>query len=101
MYLSGEEKAERFDGTWITINGFEILGVRPMLGRNIQAGEDTPTGAKVLILAYSTWRDRYSSSPGVIGKVVRMNGQPFTIVGVMPEGFAFPNHDKVWVPLQT
>ena len=72
-----------------------------MLGRNFRAGEDTPTGAKVLILSYSTWRDRYGSSPGVIGKVVRMNGQPFTIIGVMPEGFAFPNNDKVWVPLQT
>ena len=48
MYLSGEEKAERFDGSWITANSFDILGVRPMLGRNFRAGEDTPTGEKVL-----------------------------------------------------
>jgi predicted permease len=101
MFLSGEEKAERFDGSWITANSFDILGVRPMLGRNFRPGEDTPTGEKVLILAYSTWRERYNGSTSVIGKVVRMNGQPFTIVGVMPEGFAFPNNDKLWVPLQT
>ena len=47
MYLSGEEKAERFDGSWMTANAFDILGVRPMLGRNFRAGEDTPTGEKV------------------------------------------------------
>src|SRR5262249_48659499 len=70
------------------------------LGRTFRAGEDTPTGDKVLILAYSTWRERYAGNPGVIGKTVRMNGQPFTVVGVMPEGFAFPNNDQLWVPLQ-
>jgi predicted permease len=101
MYLSGEEKAERFDGSWVTANAFDVIGVRPVLGRNFRAGEDTPTGEKVLILAYSTWRERYNGSASVIGKVVRMNGQAFTIVGVMPEGFAFPNNDKLWVPLQT
>ena len=100
MYLSGEEKAERFDGSWIGATAFDILGVRPMLGRTFRAGEDTPTGDKVLILAYSTWRERYAGNPAVIGKTVRMNGQPFTVVGVMPEGFAFPNNDQLWVPLQ-
>jgi putative ABC transport system permease protein len=101
MYLSGEEKAERFDGSWVTANTFDILGVRPMIGRNFRAGEDSPTGEKVLILAYSTWRERYNGDRGVIGKVVRMNGQPYTVIGVMPEGFAFPNNDQLWVPLQT
>jgi putative ABC transport system permease protein len=101
MYLSGEEKAERFDGSWITASTFDILGIRPFLGRNFRAGEDTPAGDKVLILAYSTWRERYAGNPAVIGRTVRMNGQPFTVVGVMPEGFAFPNNDRLWVPLQT
>src|SRR4029079_9377966 len=58
MYLSGEEKAERFDGSWVPANAFDIIGVRPVLGRNFRAGEDTPTGEKVLVLAYSTWRER-------------------------------------------
>ena len=101
MYLSGEEKAERFDGSWVTANAFDILGVRPFLGRNFRAGEDTPSGEKVLILAYSTWRQRYNGDPNIVGKNVRMNGQPYTIIGVMPEKFAFPNNDQLWVPLQT
>ena len=101
MYLSGTEKAERFSGSWMTANSFTVLGMRPILGRDFRAGEDTPSGDKVVILAYSTWRERYSGNPNVIGKTVRVNGQPFTVIGVMPDGFAFPNNDKLWIPLQT
>ena len=72
-----------------------------MLGRNFRAGEDTPSGEKVAILAYSTWRERYNGDANIIGKHIRVNGVPYSVVGVMPEGFAFPNNDKIWVPLQT
>jgi putative ABC transport system permease protein len=101
IYVSGDEKAERFDGSWITANTFDIVGVRPVLGRNFRAGEDTPQGEKVAILAYSTWRERYSGDANIIGKHIRVNGVAYSIVGVMPEGFAFPNNDKIWVPMQT
>ncbi len=101
IYVSGEEKAERFDGSWISANTFDIVGVRPMLGRNFRAGEDTPSGEKVAILAYSTWRERYSGDANIIGKRIRVNGVPYSVVGVMPEGFAFPNNDKIWVPQQS
>jgi putative ABC transport system permease protein len=100
IYVSGTEKAERFDGSWITANIFDIIGVRPILGRNFRAGEDTPSGERVAIIAYSTWKDRYNGDPKILGKAIRVNGNPFVIVGVMPEGFAFPNNDKIWVPLQ-
>src|SRR5689334_21697731 len=59
IYVSGDEKAERFDGSWITANTFDIIGVRPVLGRNSQAAEGTPQGDKVAIIAYSTWKERY------------------------------------------
>jgi putative ABC transport system permease protein len=101
IYVSGDEKAERFDGSWITANTFDMLGVRPILGRNFQAGEDTPQGEKVAILAYSTWKERYSGDKNILGKRIRVNGVPFSVVGVMPDGFAFPNNDKIWLPLQT
>src|SRR6185437_7203604 len=60
IYVSGTEKAERFDGSWITANTFDLIGVRPILGRNFRAGEDAPSGEKVAILAYSTWKERYN-----------------------------------------
>ncbi len=101
IYVSGSEKAERFDGSWITANTFDVIGVRPVLGRNFRAGEDAPAGEQVAILAYSTWQERYGGDPAIVGKTIRVNGVPSTIVGVMPSGFAFPNNDKIWLPLQT
>jgi putative ABC transport system permease protein len=100
IYVSGDEKAERFDGSWVTANVFDIVGVHPFLGRGFRAGEDTPGGEKVAVLSYSMWRERYAGDPKVIGKQIRVNGMPFSVVGVMPDGFAFPNNDKIWVPLQ-
>ncbi|HEY4303577.1 MAG TPA: ABC transporter permease [Gemmatimonadaceae bacterium] len=99
IFVSGDEKAERYDGSWITANTFATLGVRPMMGRDFRVGEDTPQGEKVAIIAYSTWKDRYNSDPNVVGKTIRVNGVPTTVVGVMSEGFAFPNNDRIWLPL--
>jgi putative ABC transport system permease protein len=101
IFVSGDEKAERFDGSLITANTFDMLGVRPIIGRSFRAGEDTPTGDKVAILSYSMWRERYSGDPKIIGKQIRVNGGPYSVVGVMPDGFAFPDNDKIWLPLQT
>jgi len=101
IFVSGDEKAERFDGSWITANALSMLGVKPILGRHFRAGEDTPQGEKVAILSYSMWHDRYASDANVIGRVIRVNGVPTTVVGVMPERFDFPQNDKIWLPLQT
>ncbi|HVX39962.1 MAG TPA: ABC transporter permease [Gemmatimonadaceae bacterium] len=101
IYVSGAEKAERFDGTWITANAFDILGVRPALGRRFHPGEDSPSGEKVAILAWSMWKQRYNGDRGILGKTIRVNGVPYSVIGVMPDGFAFPNNDKIWIPLQT
>ena len=101
IFVSGDEKAERFDGSWITANTISMLGVTPILGRNFNTTEDTPQGAKVAILSYSMWHDRYASDNKIIGRVIRVNGVPTVVVGVMPEKFEYPNNDKIWLPLQT
>ena len=100
IYVSGDEKAERFTGAWITANMFDMVGVRPMLGRTFRAGEDTPAGEKVMILSYAVWQQRYGSDRNIIGHQLRVNGVPYTVVGVMPEHFAFPDDDQIWVPMQ-
>ncbi len=101
IFVSGDEKAERFDGSWITANALSMLGVKPILGRHFRAGEDTPQGEKTAILSYSMWHDRYASDANIVGRVIRVNGVPTTVVGVMPERFDFPQNDKIWLPLQT
>ena len=78
---------------------FDMLHVRPALGRGFLPGDDKPGAAPVLVLAYGVWKERYSSSPSVIGRAVRVNEKPATIVGVMPDDFKFPANTDMWMPL--
>ena len=78
---------------------FEMLHIPPVLGRSFLPGDDKPGAAPVLLLGYDVWKDRYGSSPAVIGRVVRLNEKPATIIGVMPEGFKFPFNSEMWMPL--
>ncbi|HXO19163.1 MAG TPA: ABC transporter permease, partial [Thermoanaerobaculia bacterium] len=96
--LSGDLQPERFDGAFLTADSLGVLRVRPLLGRGFLPGEDAPQAEPVVILGYGIWRTRYGGDPKVIGRAVRVNGQPATIVGVMPEGFKFPARQDVWVP---
>jgi putative ABC transport system permease protein len=83
----------------VTAGFFDMLGVQPMLGRGLTA-KDAAAGAEpVLLISYTVWRDRYAQSRDVIGRTVRLNQQQATIVGVMPEGFGFPNMHQAWAPL--
>jgi predicted permease len=98
--VSGTEKAERFDGCWMTAGAMQIPRVAPILGRLIRNGEDRVGGDRVAILGYSMWQGRYGGDKDIVGKAIRVNGQPYTIVGVMPEGFLYPNNSKIWLPYQ-
>jgi len=78
---------------------FDMLHIRPVLGRGFLPGDDKQGASPVLVLGYGVWKNRYGSSPAVIGRVVRVNEKPATIVGVMPEGFKFPMNSEMWMPL--
>ncbi len=78
---------------------FDMLHVQPALGRGFLPGDDKPGAAPVLLLGYGIWRDRYGSSPSVIGRVVRVDEKPATIIGVLPSGFKFPQSTDMWMPL--
>src|SRR5262249_355216 len=98
--LSGDEKPERFDGGYMAANVFDVLGVKPILGRTFLPGEDLPEAPPVAVVGYGLWKTRYGGEPKIVGKVIHVNGAPTTIVGVMPEGFEFPISEKIWVPLR-
>ncbi len=78
---------------------FEMLHTPPILGRGFVPADEKPGAPPVLLLGYGAWKDRYSSSPTVIGRVVRVNTKPATIIGVMPEGFKFPENQDMWMAL--
>jgi putative ABC transport system permease protein len=98
--LADDRAAGRYQGVWATANTFDLLRVRPILGRTFAAGEDAPGLSPTVVLSYDVWRDRYDSDPGVVGQDVRVNGDVGTVVGVMPEGFRWPSNHDLWITTQ-
>lgn len=79
---------------------FRVLGVQPMLGREIEPGEDVPGGPMVALLSEKLWRISFGSDPGILDKTALLRGEPYRIVGVMPAGFNSPLAAEVWTPLR-
>src|SRR5215831_16434314 len=86
--------------TLVTSNTFELLGVRPALGRDFVPADELPGAPQVLILPYGDWVTRYGRRMDIVGHQLRVNKAPATIIGVMPDGFDFPEHGAMWMPLQ-
>ena len=78
---------------------FRLVGATPFLGRDFTPADEAPGAAPVAILNYGFWERRYGKDPHIVGRTVRMNGALTTFIGVMPEGFSFPQRVDVWVPL--
>jgi predicted permease len=91
---------ERYSGSEVTANFFPLIGQKPLLGRDILPEEEKPGAAPVCIIGYSIWENRYGSRPDILGKTVRVNETPTTIVGIMPKGMRFPVNADVWTSLQ-
>lgn len=98
--VDDEVEPLRVDGCRIDASLFPLLGAAPILGRNFLATEDIPgQPAAVALLGDRLWRERYGGDPAILGKVIRLDGRVHEIVGIMPEGFAFPEWAEVWTPL--
>jgi predicted permease len=98
--LSDEQRApERFRGTYLPANTFELLRVKPMLGRSFVLEDEVAGATPVVILGDGVWKSRYGGDAAIIGRTIRVNEVPSTVIGVMPPGFAFPGTAEVWQPL--
>jgi putative ABC transport system permease protein len=95
-----EGRPERLSGGLLTVAAYRTLGVRPILGRGFQDGDDRPGGPPIMLLGHDLWRDRYGSAPDIVGKTVRASGTQYSVIGVMPPTFGFPIREALWVPLQ-
>lgn len=101
MVIADGDRADRYLGAQVSANLPRLVGAEPVLGRNFREEEDRPEAAPVVLLGFSVWEDRFGSDPGVIGRVLTINGKPVTVVGVMPKGWRFPEHADLWMPLVT
>ena len=101
--FTGSEQPEQVNGLRLTAGMLPMLGVRPLLGRVFTEAEDTPGNEHVGVIAYGLWQRRFAGNPAIIGRQVSLDGQPFTIIGVMPASFQFApfwaTHAELWAPL--
>src|SRR5262249_31151229 len=98
--LTGEGEPERLQGARVTANLFHVLGVSPAIGRTFTSENENPANAYVVLLSDSLWRRRFGADPGIIGGPIRLNGLPYTVVGVMPASFRYPSREfDLWAPL--
>ncbi|HEX9736363.1 MAG TPA: ABC transporter permease [Thermoanaerobaculia bacterium] len=83
-----------------TASGFELARVAPLLGRPLVEEDERDAADPVVVIGYDVWQSRFAADPAVIGRTVRLGDTVHTVVGVMPEGFAFPINHRFWTPLK-
>lgn len=97
--LSLGDTVERVRVLAVTSDFFAVLGIRPTLGRCFSQGEDQPDGPKVVMLSCGLWERLCSREPDILGRALRLDSVPHTIIGVLPPGTSFPQAADLWVPL--
>jgi predicted permease len=100
MTLAGTEESERIDTEFVSASYFPLLGVTPAIGRTFRADEDdVAKPSTVVVLSDGLWRRRFGSDPSIVGRPITLNGQPFTVLGVMAAGFTgVSDAAQMWIP---
>jgi predicted permease len=96
--LIGKDTAERVETAVVSANFFDVLGVKPILGRTFVMADDRKDAPAVLILSYKYWQTHQSGDPNIIGRVFQMNNRPHTVLGVLPPIPQYPSESDVYMP---
>jgi putative ABC transport system permease protein len=94
-----KDAPETIRGAEISSNLFQLVGLRPYAGRDFTTADEAPGAAPVVMITYGLWQRRYGMDRSVVGKIVRLNGMPSTVIGVMPPEITFPFDNDLWIPL--
>ncbi len=105
LTLTSNGEPERYDGAYVTDGFFEVLGIPVLRGRTFTPDEDKPNSSRVVVLAYGLWQRRFGGDPNIIGSAITLNGNPYTVIGIMPPDFKHPRPEtnrqaEMWLPLQ-
>ena len=99
--FTGPENPQRVAASSVTASFFEVLRTPPRLGRSFTPEDDRPGAAPVIVLSDGLWRSRFGGEPGVVGRIVDLDGESVEVVGVMPPGFSFSQQEiDLWRPLR-
>lgn len=95
--LSGAGPARRLRAVVVTPSYFSVFSVEPHLGRTLAPEDD---GASVALLSHGLWQSQFGGEPEIVGRSLTLDGEPYTVVGVMPPGFSYPGWTELWIPLR-
>jgi predicted permease len=98
--LSGEGSVQRIRGAQVTWNLLDVLGLKPALGRSFTEADDKPGAPDILMLSNRIWRSAFQGDPGIVGRVLKINERPYTVVGVLPPEAVLPDQADVWTTLR-
>jgi putative ABC transport system permease protein len=98
--LTGQGDPVRLDSAEVSASLFDLLGVQPLLGRTFRADENEPGKSKVAVLSWGLWQQRFAGDLRVLGQRIVLDGVPYEVVGVMPQGFSYPEGRTLWTPLE-
>ena len=98
--VSGKSEPARYPGAFVTASFFDVAAVRPLLGRTFRPDENGPVASPVAVISYALWQAEFGGARSALGAELRANGASYTVVGVMPEGYDFPNGARIWLPLR-
>jgi predicted permease len=98
--LSRGDRLEQLKAAHISADYFKVFGVSPQLGRGFTQSEDSPNGPKTVILSHQLWTGHFGSDPNILGRSIVLNGEPYTVAGVMPGNFVPDPPAELWLPLQ-
>jgi putative ABC transport system permease protein len=97
--ITGDGRPERITGLQVSSSFFATLGIQPVRGRVFTADEDKVGGERVVVLSEGIWLRRFGGDPAVLNRTVTLNGEPYTIVGILPAAFQFPRRVELWTPV--
>src|SRR5688572_19779841 len=97
---SVDGRAAPATGAQVSSSVFQMLGARPLLGRVLEAGDFAAGVPDVVVIGHGLWSSRFGADPDVLGRSIRVGRTLHVVVGVMPEGFAFPTNEALWLPLR-
>lgn len=99
--LTGAGEAERISGARVTANGFALMGIHPAAGRLIAKSDGIPGAERIVVLSFGLWRRRFGAETRLIGQKLILNGDSYTVAGVLPQEFSMPATDaELFIPLQ-
>ena len=97
--LVHDESPERVKSARVSSTLFDLLNVAPVIGRTFRPEEDVPGSNRVVIIGHNFWRNRFGANPSIVGQALLLNGENFTVVGVLPADFHFIEPTELWVPI--